>query len=57
MDLDDIPITAAYTEVPWVKSKNEEVTVVFMGGSLGTEIRNNAVTAKEEWIIAQKITE
>ncbi len=57
MDLDDIPITAAYTEVPWVQMNNEEVTVVFMGGSLGTEIRNNAVTAKEEWIIAQKITE
>jgi len=55
MKLDTIPITAAYTEVPW-DNIGEEVTVVFMGGSLGTEIRNNAVATKEEWIIAQKIT-
>lgn len=56
MDLDTIPITAAYTEVPW-NNNGEEVTVVFMGGSLGTEFKNNAISTKEEWIIAQKITE
>lgn len=56
MSLDDIPITATYTEVPW-DNNGKEIKIVFAGGSIGSDFKDNAISTKEEWVVAEKINE